>query len=345
MAEMTRGERMVRIFVYMMAHYNNRYNVADIMRHLELPESDLRSVQRDMLALSEIEGGYIRRFVDNGKTYYQVALERANKLVFPEFGDTLLHFMFLQRIANIYPAISNLIEDLTTRITQELPAREQATLANYSKELNGRILFMGTPPGFDENVGKNLPIILDAIRKKQKIQVTYIDNLGNYSDQPRIPLMLAINHGEIYIGCVSRHHPDMTYALKLQRIESVKPLREHFTEDPKVLENLRKRIRSGALFSDEQNPQIEKVVIRFPGYAKNFLRERPYHPSMKVRELENGELHVTMNVAINDMLKQWVLFYGPIAEVLKPTKLRRMMLDSAKELVGMYEKEHSSPNS
>ena len=44
MAEMTRGERMVRIFVYMMAHYNNRYNVADIMRHLELPESDLRSV-------------------------------------------------------------------------------------------------------------------------------------------------------------------------------------------------------------------------------------------------------------------------------------------------------------
>ena len=116
------------------------------------------------------------------------------------------------------------------------------------------------------------------------------------------------------------------------------PLRENFTEDPKVLENLRKRIRSGALFSDEQDPQIEKVVIRFPGYAKNFLRERPYHTSMKVREQENGELHVTMNVAINDMLKQWVLFYGPIAEVLKPAKLRRMMLDSAKELVWMYEK-------
>ena len=59
---------------------------------------------------------------------------------------------------------------------------------------------------------------------------------------------------------------------------------------------------------------------------------------MKIQEQENGELHVTMNVAINDMLKQWVLFYGPIAEVLKPAKLRRMMLDSAKELVWMYEK-------
>lgn len=338
MAELTRGERMVRIFVYMMAHHNNRYSVTDIMRNLDFPKNDVRSVQRDMQALSEIEGDYIRRFSENGKIYYQVALERANKLVFPEFGDTLLHFMFLQRIANIYPAISNLIEDLTTRITQELPAREQATLANYAKELNNRILFMGTPPGFDENVGKNLPIILDAIRKKQKVQVKYIDNFGNCSDQPRVPLMLAINHGEIYIGCVSRHLPDKTYALKLQRIESVRPLHEHFTEDPKVLENLRKRIRSGALFSDEQDPHVEKVVISFPGYAKNFLRERPYHPSMKVREQNSGDLLVTMNVAINDTLKQWVLSYGPIAEVQKPAKLRQMMLDSAKELVKMYEK-------
>ena len=72
------------------AHYN-RYSVADIMGNLDIPEGDLRSVQRDMQALIDIEGGYIRRIVDSGKTYYQVALERANKLVFPEFGDTLLH--------------------------------------------------------------------------------------------------------------------------------------------------------------------------------------------------------------------------------------------------------------
>ena len=162
MADQARGERMIRIFVYMMAHYNNRYSVADIMRHLDIREEDLRSVQRDMHALSEIEGGYIKRSVESGKTYYQVALERANKLIFPEFGDTLLHFMFLQRIANIYPATSNLIEDLTKRITQDLPIKEQSTLAHYAKELNGRILFMGTPPSVDENVGKNLPVILFA---------------------------------------------------------------------------------------------------------------------------------------------------------------------------------------
>lgn len=338
MADQARGERMIRIFVYMMAHYNNRYSVADIMQHLDIREEDLRSVQRDMHALSEIEGGYIKRSVESGKTYYQVALERANKLIFPEFGDTLLHFMFLQRIANIYPATSNLIEDLAKRITQDLPVKEQSTLAHYAKELNGRILFMGTPPSVDENVGKNLPIILDAIRKKQKVQIAYTDNWGNFSDKPRVPLLVAIHQGEIYVGCVSQRFPGKTYALKLRRIQSVKLLREQFVEDPKVVETLRKRIRTGTLLSGDQDQPCEKVVIYFPGYAKNFLQERSYHPSMKIKELPCGYLHVTMNVAVNGLLKQWVMYFGPIAEVLKPAKLRQMILDSAKELVGMYEK-------
>lgn len=337
MAEQTRGERMIRIFAYLMAHYNNRYSVADIMSRLEIPEGDLRSVQRDMQALADIDGGYIRRIVDSGKTEYQVALERAEKLVFPEFGDTLLHFMFLQRIANIYPATASLIEDLTGRIMQDLPAREQATLASYAKELNGRILFTGTPPDVDENVGKNLPVILDAIRKKQKVQIAYTDNWGNFSDKPRVPLMVAIHQGEIYVGCVSQRFPGKTYALKLRRIKSVKPLREQFVEDPKVVEILRRRIRSGTLLSGDQDQPCEKVVIYFPGYARNFLQERPYHPSMKIKELPCGDLHVTMNVAVNGLLKQWIMYFGPIAEVLKPAKLRQMVLDSAKELVGMYE--------
>ncbi|MBQ2560639.1 MAG: WYL domain-containing protein [Fibrobacter sp.] len=333
-----RGERMVRIFVYLMAHYNNRYSVTDIMHHLDIPESDLRNVQRDMQALVNLEGGYIQRIIDSGKTYYQVALERANKLVFPDFGDMVLHFVFLQRIANLYPATSSLIEDLTKRITQDLPAKQQDVLKSYSKELNGRILFMGTPPNYDEDVSKNLPTILNAIRQKRKIQIKYTDNWGTPSDKPRIPLMVAISQGDIYIGCVSQHHPDKTYALKLRRIQSVKLLREQFVEDPKVVDILRKRIRTGTLLSGDQDQQEEKVVIYFPGYAKNFLQERPYHPSMKIKELDCGDIHVTMKVAVNELLKQWVMYYGPIAEVLKPAKLRQMVLESAKDLVKLYER-------
>jgi predicted DNA-binding transcriptional regulator YafY len=58
---------------------------------------------------------------------------------------------------------------------------------------------------------------------------------------------------------------------------------------------------------------------------------------MKIKELECGDLHVTMNVAVNGLLKQWIMYYGSIAEVLKPAKLRQMVLDSARDMVKMYE--------
>lgn len=76
MAKLTRGERMIKIFVYLMAHYNNRYTITEIMHNLDIPESDLRSIQRDMQSLIDVEGCYIRKLVEFGKTYYQVALEK-----------------------------------------------------------------------------------------------------------------------------------------------------------------------------------------------------------------------------------------------------------------------------
>ena len=59
---------------------------------------------------------------------------------------------------------------------------------------------------------------------------------------------------------------------------------------------------------------------------------------MKIKELDCGDIHVTMKVAVNGLLKQWVMYYGSIAEVLKPAKLRKMVLDSAKDLVKLYER-------
>ena len=94
MADLTRGERMVRIFVFLLAHYNNHYSVTEIMHNMEIPDGDLRSVQRDMLALIEIPGGYIERHTEYGKIYYQANVPKADKLVFPEFSDTLLHLVF-----------------------------------------------------------------------------------------------------------------------------------------------------------------------------------------------------------------------------------------------------------
>lgn len=336
MENLTRGERMVRIFVFLLAHYNNRYSVTEIMHNMDIPEGELRSVQRDMLALIDIPGGYIERHTEYGKIYYQANVPKADKLVFPEFSDTLLHLVFLKRIANIYPASASLVTDLTAQISGNLPKKSQDTLSQLSSALSNRILFMGSAPGVDENSTKNLYTILRAIREHRKVQVQYTDNWGNVTDKPRVPLMVVVHQGDIYIGCVSQSHPGKTYALKLCRIESAKLTREQFVENPKDVESLRARIRSGALLLGEQSPKSEEVVIKFQKQIWNTLKERPYHQSMRIEE-RKSDLRVTMKVEVNEMLKQWVMFFGNIATVEKPQTLRSMILDTAKQFVQKYE--------
>ena len=59
--EETRGARLLRIFVFLMSHYNNRYTIPEIMHFLSLEPEHLRNVQRDLLALVSIEGEYVKR--------------------------------------------------------------------------------------------------------------------------------------------------------------------------------------------------------------------------------------------------------------------------------------------
>lgn len=335
MAEMARGERMVHIFVFLLAHYTRCYSVVEIMHNLEIPETDLRNVQRDMVALLRIPGGYIQRKMEFGKVYYQAAVPKADKLVFPEFSDTLLHLVFLKRIANMYPASSALISDLTEKIGESLPKKSQDTLSQLYSALNSRILFMGTPPSFEENSAKVLYTILRAIGERRKVQLRYLDNWGNVSEKTRVPLMIVVHHGDIYVGCVSQSNPGATYALKLCRIESAKLTREQFTEDPKVLESLRARVTSGAFLLGEQSPKTEEIVILFEKHIWNTLRERPYNLSMRIEERKEN-LRVTIKGEVNDYLKQWVMFFGDIAYVEKPKSLQRMIRDTAKKMAARY---------
>ena len=339
MAEKTRGERTVQLFAHLISNPDKSYSISNLMEVLQIPEGERRNVQRDMSFLVSMNNGAYIQTHGKGRSFaYQSAIKTADRLLFPNFENTMLHFVFLQRIANIYPATSELIFALLVKINKTLPANERKALQQVSDALNTKILFMGTPPNYDEDVSKHLPTILNAIRQKRKVQIKYTDNWGTPSDKPRVPLMIAISHGDIYIGCVSQHHPDKTYALKLQRIESVKLLKETFEEDSKVVESLRKRIRTGSLLLGDQNPQEEKVVIYFPKYAKNFLKERPYHRSMKMEDAPGDEIRVTMKVEVNELLKQWIMYYGIIATVEQPKKLRQMILETAKKLVEKYEK-------
>lgn len=338
MANITRGERTVQLFALLISNPSKSYTINDLMAALEIPEKERRNVQRDMNFLASINGGaYIRVSGDRRAFLYKSAIKSADNLLFPNFENTMLHFVFLQRIANMYPAASETVTDLLEKIQKSLPASEKKSVEQLADDLNTRILFAGTPPTFEEDSSEKLKTILRAIHERRKISVSSVSDTGN-KPHVRIPLMVIIYQNEIYIGCESQTHPGDTYTLKFRRIKSVELTKETFQDNPKTLEKLRKRIQLGSAIFGPQDPKAEDIEIVFRGDAQYYLEEKPFQRSMKVKKMQNGQLLVTMKALNDELLFRWVLGYADSAEVIKPISLRNRLHEFSYFLESTYRK-------
>ena len=336
MADKTRGERTVQLFAKVISNPTKKFSITDLMESLDIPESEKRNVQRDMRFLTEMDAGRYIQSESVGRTfYYSSALQNADRLLFPNFENTMLHFVFLRRIANIYPATSEIITQLLERIENSLPPREKKSIQQLGEELNSKILFMGTPPDFEEDSSEKIRVILQAIHDHRKIEVEYItENSCKWST--RIPLMIIVYQNDLYVGCESVAHAGDTYTLKFRRIKSVKLSKETFSENPKTAEKLRRQVVSGTAFLSGQEPNLEDIVIEFESHAKLYLQENPFNRSMQIGKSKDGKITVKMKAECNRLLFNWVVSFADAARVVKPAALKKKLSEYADYLKEIY---------
>ncbi|WP_407456544.1 helix-turn-helix transcriptional regulator [Fibrobacter sp.] len=316
---------------------NIKFTVNDLMESFNIPAEERRNVQRDMRFLSEMDAGrYIAVETEGRTAVYRSALRNAERLVFPDFENTMLHFVFLKRIANIYPATSEIIMQLLERIEGSLPVGERKSLGQLSSELNTKILFMGTPPDFEEDASEKLRIILRAIHEHRKIDVFYMGASASRRKSTRIPLMIIVYQNEIYVACESEKVKEATYTLKFRRIVQVKLSKESFVENPKVIDKLRRPVASGAAFMSEQEPHLEDIEIEFEWGARHYLMENKFNRSMHMRVLRNAKILVTMKADVNQLLVNWVTSFSTAARVVKPASLQKSLKEYGEYLQSVY---------
>lgn len=333
-----RGERMIALLVHLLQNPERRFSIGELMSTLELPPGDRRNVQRDMQALVSLPGPLVVNEGEASRIFYRCALSHAGQLMLPDMENSLLSFAFLRRIAGIYPATAELIEDLIGCLQDALPGRERRLLSSLSAEISNRIVFMGSRAELQEDASKFLALFLRAIQERRKVETTYWSNEddGGLKQNKRIPLLVVIYQSEVYIGCVSESHPGETYYLKLRRVRKARLLGERYTDDPALVQKFRERIyRSGGMLG-EQNPLAEHVRLRCPPYFRPFLEERPYHPSQKIRTGKDGILYVSLNVEINFNFLQWVCGHQERMEVLAPQKVRDRLAEYGRFLAKQY---------
>ncbi len=89
------------------------------------------------------------------------------------------------------------------------------------------------------------------------------------------------------------------------------------------------------MFNDGGKPQ--EICIRFDSFAARLVRERQWHKSQKIKELDGGEIELTLKLGNLMEIQRWVLSWGEHAHVIAPTSLQNRVRDTALKMARQYE--------
>lgn len=78
------------------------------------------------------------------------------------------------------------------------------------------------------------------------------------------------------------------------------------------------------------------VRVWFDSFASRFVREKQWHRSQKVTELNNGETELSVKLNSLQEISRWVLSWGKHARVLEPQALIEELAEVAKSLAEFY---------
>lgn len=80
----------------------------------------------------------------------------------------------------------------------------------------------------------------------------------------------------------------------------------------------------------------EQIVIRFSAPVAAFVRERRWHSTQQIVNLEGGRIQLRIEAGITPDLVQWVLGFGEYAEVTEPGELRAQLQKAAQAVLDRY---------
>jgi predicted DNA-binding transcriptional regulator YafY len=78
------------------------------------------------------------------------------------------------------------------------------------------------------------------------------------------------------------------------------------------------------------------VEIVFAAEMQSFIEIRKFHKTQKLTTMKDGRIYMSMKVPINFETINFVLSFGPYAEVTKPKSLRESVRDSLKQALKQY---------
>jgi predicted DNA-binding transcriptional regulator YafY len=157
-----------------------------------------------------------------------------------------------------------------------------------------------------------------AIAASNRVWMRYYTASRNeHTERTVHPYHLSNIRGDWYLIAYDEFRKDIRN-FSVGRIERWKLLAEKFRRDPEF--SITRYM--GAAFQAERGEDEVEIVIRFSPQEARYIREKNWHDTQVIEELDEGSLILRFQTSGLGEVKRWVLQYGGDAEVIAPADLR-----------------------
>ena len=172
-----------------------------------------------------------------------------------------------------------------------------------------------------------------AITDRRICNVTYrAIATGQSKTYPIMPLRFLYHYDGVYLLCRNRKYGDLL-TLAAERIQDLEVTSESFEEsiDSEIEEQLHQA------FGVVLEAPIS-VRVRFSASQAPYIKQRIWHPSQEIEELDDGRIILSFEAGGLYEIKSWILSHGASAEVLEPASLREEIIDEMEKNLKAYKK-------
>ena len=302
----------------------------DVVDELGLSSIHSRTLRRDMEALQAAGIDVQQHDTQRGKVWKLGPLAKSTTKI--SVSSTELIALALGRRL-MYPLAGSPfwrgIESFWNKVQEEIPASVLEHYEKYWKTLR----VIGMPVKSYEKHHGMLNTIHRAIIEHRVLEMVYEVPGGTPKTRKVEPYAVVLWHSSLYIIAVN--HGDAESGIrtwKLDRIKKTIALDQWFEED--------KDLDIDEFISDSLGifvgNKARNFKIRLSAKAASWVKEEPWHPDQKLKELKTGEFELTVKAGHDVEIISRVMQLGAEAELLSPASARQAVAAMIKDLAKKY---------
>ncbi len=276
----------------------------------------------------------IKRIKRNRKTYYLFQGDLTAPSM--DINEALLTAL------SLYPQHRGLLKDAFREIMEKLLRDVLLGLSSYVRliqDIDSHVYVAEPAPRDYQKQGHIISSVFEAIRDRNKLWIKYLRTYdGAVTERTVEPYGLLCRFNNWYLtgSCLQKKERRL---FLLSNIREMKILEKTSFQMPTGYSIKKEYSRVWAVHTSKKNMEEEKVCLWVSrGVAERF-RTLNFHQTQLVKELGNGDIEVTFNLAGADEMIPWLISWGSGIKVVEPRWLYRDTVEALERTLEHYRQE------